>query len=65
MQIALASLDEGMKDLSKSKEILVHCNTGILASMAKDKLEKAGYKVCYLDAIVLVSEDGTFEISAK
>ncbi len=65
MQIALSDLDGQMSTLPRNKEILIHCNTGVLASMAQKKLEKAGLKSRYLDAVVQVAEDGTYEVSAK
>jgi rhodanese-related sulfurtransferase len=57
----MASLDQ----LPKDKEIVIHCNTGILASMAQKGLQGKGYTSRYLDAVVQVSADGSYEITEK
>jgi rhodanese-related sulfurtransferase len=57
----MASLDQ----LPKEKEIVIHCNTGILASMAQKELQGKGYTARYLDAVVQVSADGSYEITEK
>lgn len=56
-----ASLDQ----LPKDKEILIHCNTGILAAMAQKDLAGKGFRSRYLDAVVQVSADGSYEITEK
>lgn len=63
--IPLAELDGKIGELPKDKEIIIHCNTGILASMAQEKLAAAGLKSRYLNAVVQVSADGTFEVNEK
>lgn len=52
-------------ELSKDKEYIIHCNTGILAGMALKSLMDNGYKARYLDAVVQVGSDGSFDISEK
>jgi len=52
-------------ELPKDKEYVIHCNTGILAGMALKTLQDNGYQARYLDAVVLVNPDGSFEVSAK
>ena len=54
-----------MGELSKDKEYIIHCNTGILAGMAFKTLTDNGYKARYLDAVVQVGPDGSFDISEK
>jgi len=56
-----ANLDK----LPRDKEIIIHCNTGVMASSARDVLEKNGYRVRYLDAVIQVSGDGSYEIAEK
>ena len=51
--------------IPKDKEIIIHCNTGILASSAYDTLVKQGYKVRYLNAIVQIDPEMGYEITAK
>lgn len=65
VSIPFDELDSRMSEISKDREILIHCNTGILASTALDKLAKAGYKTRYLDAVVQVGGGGTYEINPK
>ena len=65
LDIPQAQLDARLGEVPKDKEIIVHCNTGILASMAFNTLKENGYNVRYVDAVVQVSPDGSFEVSAK
>lgn len=59
-------LAKRLAEVPKDKEIVVFCNTGILARMAYDLLTAQGYaKVSYLNAVMQVSADGTFEITEK
>jgi len=52
-------------ELSKDKEYIIHCNTGILAGMALKTMADNGYKARYLDAVVQVAPDGSFDIAEK
>jgi rhodanese-related sulfurtransferase len=52
-------------ELPKDKEIIIHCNTGILASMAHKTMQQKGYKSRYVDAVVQVAADGSLEVSPK
>jgi rhodanese-related sulfurtransferase len=52
-------------ELPKDKEYIIHCNTGILAGMSLKTLQDNGYQARYLDAVVQVSPDGSFEVTAK
>lgn len=63
--IPQAQLAESLANLSREKEYIIHCNTGILAGMACKTLQDNGYNARYLDAVVQVSSDGAFEVSAK
>jgi len=56
-----ASLDQ----LPKDREIVIHCNTGILAAMAQKVLQEKGFTSRYLNAVVQVSADGSYEITEK
>lgn len=55
-----------LSELPKDKEIVIHCNTGILAKMAYDLLKEKGFtNVRYLNAIIQVAKNGSFEINEK
>ncbi len=63
--IPQSQLSENLADLPKDKEIVIHCNTGIMASMALETLHSNNYKARYLDAVVQVGPDGSYEITQK
>ena len=65
LNIPQSQLADRLAEIPKDKEIIVHCNTGVLASMSIKTLKDNGYQVRYLDAVVQVSPDGSFEISDK
>jgi len=65
VNIPLAELDGKLGELSKDKEYLIHCNTGIMAGMACKTLQDNGFNARYLDAVVQVSADGSFDITEK
>ena len=49
--------------LSKDKDIVTYCTTGVRAEMAFNVLKEKGYKVRYLDANVAPDKKGGFSIS--
>lgn len=63
--IPQAQLADSLGDISRDKEYIIHCNTGILASMACKTMQDNGYKARYLDAVVQVSPDGMLEVTKK
>lgn len=65
VQIPSEEVAGNLDKLPKDKEIIVHCNTGVMASSAREVLEKNGYKVRYLNAVIQVSADGSYEIAEK
>ena len=65
LNIPQSQLADRLAEIPKDKEIIVHCNTGVLASMSIKTLKDNGYQVRYLDAVVQVSPDGSFAISDK
>jgi rhodanese-related sulfurtransferase len=65
LNIPLGQLADSLGELPEDKEYIVHCNTGIMAGMALKTLQDNGYQARYLDAVVQVSPDGSFEISEK
>jgi rhodanese-related sulfurtransferase len=65
VNIPLGQLADNLGNFSRDKEYIVHCNTGIMAGMALKTLQDNGYQARYLDAVVQVGQDGSFEISEK
>lgn len=65
LDIPQALLTERLADLPKDKEIIIHCNTGILAKMAYNTLKDNGFKARYLDAVVQIGADGSLDIAEK
>jgi rhodanese-related sulfurtransferase len=65
VNIPQSELADRLAELPKDKEIIVHCNTGIMANMAIKTLKDNGYNARYVDAVVQVSDDGTFAVSSK
>ena len=63
LNIPQAQLADRLAEVPKDKEIIIHCNTGIMASMSIKTLQDNGYQVRYLDAVVQVAPDGSFEIT--
>jgi len=63
--IPQSELAGSLDQLPKEKEIVIHCNTGILAAMAQKELQEKGFTSRYLDAVVQVSADGSYEITEK
>ena len=65
MNIPNEEVAANLGKIPKDKEIIIHCNTGVQASSAREVLQKNGYKVRYLDAVIQVSSDGSYEIAEK
>ena len=65
LDIPQSQLADKLADIPKDKEFIIHCNTGILAGMAYKTLKDNGYNARYLDAVVQVSPDGSFEVTDK
>ena len=65
LNIPADSVATSLEMIPRDREVLIHCNTGILAASAADALGKKGYNARYLNAVVQVSADGSYEISEK
>jgi rhodanese-related sulfurtransferase len=65
VHIPMGELAKRMSELPKGKEIIIYCTTGIRAMMAHDALEKQGYKSRYLNEVIQVAEDGSYEIATS
>lgn len=66
LAIAQNELAGRLAEVPKEKEIVIFCNTGVLARMAYELLKEKGYpNVGYLDAVVQIGADGAPEITEK
>jgi rhodanese-related sulfurtransferase len=65
VNIPLDQLAGKLGELPKDKEYIIHCNTGIMAGMALKTMQDNGYQARYLDAVVQVSGDGSYDVSEK
>lgn len=66
LPIPQSQLAARIQEVPKEKEIVIHCNTGILAKFAYDALVAAGHpKARYLDAVIVVGANGTYDIAEK
>jgi len=65
VNIPQAQLSDRLGELPKDKEYIIHCNTGILAGMALKTMQDNGYNARYVDAVVQISPDGSFEVTEK
>ncbi len=63
INIPQGQLADRLAEVPRDKEIIIHCNTGIMASMSIKTLKDNGYNARYLNAVVQVSPDGSFEIT--
>lgn len=62
INIPLDEIEKRLGELSKEKELLVHCSTGARADMAAQTLNKAGFKARFLVANI-ECEEGECEIA--
>jgi rhodanese-related sulfurtransferase len=65
VHIPLAAVGDRLAELDRGKEIIIHCNTGIMASMAHETLIGKGFNTRFLNAVVQVGENGSYEITEK
>jgi rhodanese-related sulfurtransferase len=65
VNIPAGKITERAAELSKDREIITHCTTGIRAEMAYDDLKELGFKVRFLNAVIQIDKDGKYEITKK
>jgi rhodanese-related sulfurtransferase len=66
LPIAESLFEARFAEVPKDKNVVVHCNTGILAKEAYDLLIAKGYdKVRFLNAVIVIGPNGTYEITEK
>ncbi|MGO9015431.1 MAG: rhodanese-like domain-containing protein [Dissulfurispiraceae bacterium] len=55
-------LKNRFKDITRDKEIILYCDTGLRAEMAYHTLKEAGFKVRFLNANIKIDKDGKYTI---
>jgi rhodanese-related sulfurtransferase len=53
-----------MSEIPKGKKVVIHCRSGIRASMAYQTLKEKGYDAFFLNAKISIAPDGSFEIDS-
>lgn len=66
LPIAESQLEARSSEVPKGKDVIIHCNTGILAKRAYDVLAAKGYpKVRYLNAVIVIGPNGMYDVTEK
>jgi rhodanese-related sulfurtransferase len=66
LQVPQSQLEARAGEVPKEKDVVIHCNTGILAKIAYDQLIAKGYdKVRWLNAVVVIGANGAYEVTEK
>ena len=55
-------LKDRLKELTRDKEIILYCDTGLRAEMAYHTLKEAGFRVRFLNAKIKIDKDGKYTI---
>jgi len=62
LHIPTQDVASSLNKIPKDKEIVVHCKSGVRASMAYQTLKENGYNVKYLNGKIKISADGKYKI---
>lgn len=66
LPIAESGFEARFAEVPREKNVVIHCNTGILAKKAYDLLVAKGYdKVRWLNAVIVIGANGAYEITEK
>ena len=66
LPIAESQLAARFAEIPREKNVVIHCNTGILAKNAYDLLVSKGYdKVRWLNAVLVIGANGAYEVTEK
>ncbi len=66
LPIADSQFEARSSEIPKDRDVVIHCNTGILAKKAHDLLVAKGYrKVRYLNAVLVIGPNGAYDITEK
>ena len=52
-------------EVPSDREVVIHCNTGILAKKAYDLLAANGRRARYLNAVIVVGANGAYDVTEK
>jgi rhodanese-related sulfurtransferase len=63
--IPVQDITPRQKELSKDKEIIIHCMTGVRAELAYHTVRSLGYNARFLNAIIKIDSTGRYEISKE
>jgi rhodanese-related sulfurtransferase len=63
--IPTEEVEERLAEIPKDKKVFVHCSTGVRAEMAYLTLKEKGYQANYLDANIVVAQNGEYTITEK
>ncbi len=65
VNISESTIKDRLAELPKDKEIITHCATGLRAENVYEELKEAGFKTRFLNAVIQIDKDGTYEITKK
>jgi rhodanese-related sulfurtransferase len=66
LPIPQSQLEARFTEVPKEKNIVIQCNTGILAKQAYDLLVAKGYdKVRWLNAVMVIGANGAYDVTEK
>ncbi len=64
LNIPTQDITTRLSEIPKNKKIVIHCKSGIRASMAYQTLKEKGYDVYFLNAKIKISSNGKFKIGS-
>ena len=62
LHIPTQDVAANLSKIPKGKEIVIHCKSGVRASMAYQTLKENGYNVKFLNAKIKITADGKYQI---
>jgi rhodanese-related sulfurtransferase len=62
LHIPTQDVATNLSKIPKGKEIVIHCKSGVRASMAYQTLKENGYNVKFLNAKIKIMADGSYQI---
>lgn len=66
LSIPESQLAARVKEIPKEADVVIHCNTGILAKRAHELLAASGYRRArYLNAVIVIGASGAYEVTEK
>jgi len=65
VNIPTTEMKERLSEIPKDKEIVLHCNTGVLAELGYNILKDEGYNVRFLKARISIEKDGSYDVTKQ